>query len=434
MTKKTLFAIILGLVFSPLGHSQIIQSFKVSKNYWGQNYRLIGYVKTNDSLTVKFLTTQRTAENKFIKDNSRKNGTDDTTVQWIKVVTTGKIQPKCDSLTLFIWSDRNVKEYILDNINFEIFQNGEWKNIEIMNGDFELNSDSIGRIVGWRVLPNYSVMTDKSEKYSGEQSIRLLQKDLAKYGDFKDHGNIVKVNGADIYYEIYGEGEPLLLLHGNNESIRSFGYQIDEFRKHYKVIAVDSRGQGKSTQDKQKLTYDLFASDMNLLLDQLKIDSVNILGWSDGGITGLIMAMNYPDKVKSLTTMGANLYPNKNAIKKKFLREYRWSVRLVKVLALFKPDKWRAKLRVAKMPLKYPHINPSELKNIRVPVLIMAGEMDVINLEHTELIASSIKESKLLILKGLAHYAPQEDPKYFDREVYEFLKDINRHKIVDSAH
>lgn len=434
MTKKILITLILGLTFSTLVHSQISQSFKISKNNWGKNYRLIGYAKANDSLTVQFLTIQRTNGKKFIKDKSRKSETEKVKSQWVKILLTGKIQRKCESLVLWILCGKNMKEFHLDDISLEIRQNGKWDRLEIKNGDFELNSDSIGHIPDWKVFPNYSVATDKSEKYSGAQSIRLVQNDLARYGAFKEYANSVKINGVDIYYEIYGKGEPMLLLHGNNESIGSFSNQIEEFKKHYKVIAVDSRGQGNSTIDKQKLTYDLLASDMNRLLVHLNIDSANILGWSDGGNTGLIMAMNYPGKVKSLITMGANLYPNKNAVKKKFLREYRWTVRLVKVLALFKPKKWSTKLKVAKMPLNYPRIDPSELRNINIPVLVMAGENDVINQEHTELIAKNIKKSKLVILKGLTHYAPQEDSKYFNTEVYEFLKDVSRKKILGSAH
>ena len=434
MTKKILITTILGLTFNTLVHSQISQSFKISKNDWGKNYKLTGYAKANDSLTVEFLTAQRTIDKKFIKDNSRKNETEKTTAEWTKFLLTGKIQTKCESMVVWIWCAKNMNEFNLDDISLEIGDHGEWNRTEIKNGDFEINSDSIGQIPNWKVFPNYAVTTDQSQKHSGGQSIRLVQNDLGRYGAFKEHGNAAKINGIDIYYEIYGQGEPLLLLHGNNESISSFSNQIDEFKKHYKVIAVDSRGQGNSTIDKQKMTYDLLASDMNGLLDHLNIDSVNILGWSDGGNTGLIMALNYPDKVKSLITMGANLYPNKNAVKKKFLREYRWTVRLVKVLALFKPKKWSTKLRVAKMPLKHPHIEPSDLKNINIPVLVMAGENDVINQEHTELIAKSVKKSKLVILKGLTHYAPQEDSKYFHSEVYGFLKDIRENKIVGSAH
>jgi pimeloyl-ACP methyl ester carboxylesterase len=270
-------------------------------------------------------------------------------------------------------------------------------------------------------MPGFLFGTSVVSK-SGSQSLSVTLDELLRYGDFAEHGQSLSINGATIYYETYGEGEPLLLLHGNNESITSFRYQIDELKKNYKVIAVDSRGQGKSTMDKQKLNYELMASDMNVLLDKLKIDSVNILGWSDGGNTGLVMAIKYPSKVRSLIAMGANLYPNKNAVQKKFMHDYRWTIRLVRVLVVFQPHKWKAKLRVGTMVLRYPRMKPTELKNIKAPVLVLAGEKDVINESHTKLIAANIKNSKLTILKGLTHYAPQDDPGYFNREVESFLK------------
>jgi pimeloyl-ACP methyl ester carboxylesterase len=188
------------------------------------------------------------------------------------------------------------------------------------------------------------------------------------------------------------------------------------------VIAVDSRGQGKSSMDRKTMNYDLMAADMNALLSHLKQDSVNILGWSDGGNTGLVMAMKYPQRVKTLITMGANLYPNKKAVQKKFMREYRWTIRLVRVLALLHPNKWKTKLKVGVMVLKYPRIDPAQLKSISVPVLVMAGEKDVVNENHTRLIAANISKSKLIILKGLEHYAPQQDPKMFNKEVVSFLE------------
>lgn len=120
------------------------------------------------------------------------------------------------------------------------------------------------------------------------------------YGNNSDSGNYVSVNNIKMYYEVYGKGEPLLLLHGNSESIASFHKQIPELAKHYKVIALDSRAQGKSTEDGKQFTYELFAADAKAFLDELRLDSVHILGWSDGGNVGLIMAMQYPSKVKSL--------------------------------------------------------------------------------------------------------------------------------------
>jgi pimeloyl-ACP methyl ester carboxylesterase len=203
-------------------------------------------------------------------------------------------------------------------------------------------------------------------------------------------------------------------------------HQIDYFRKKYRVIGVDSRGQGKSTNNKKKINYQLMAADMFELLNYLELDSVHVLGWSDGGNTGLIMAMKYPEKIKSLVSMGANLYPNKNAVQKKFLRQYRWTLRYAKLLALFRPAEWRTKVIVGKMVLKEPKINPADLSKIAAPVLVLAGEKDVINESHTKLIAENIRNSRLVILKGLTHFAPEEDPGLFNKVVDEFLTSVSQ--------
>ena len=123
---------------------------------------------------------------------------------------------------------------------------------------------------------------------------------------------------------------PLLLLHGNSSSINLFEKQIPEFRKQYRVIAVDTRGQGKSSEDGKTYTYDLFADDMNALLDYLRLDSVNIVGWSDGGNTGLLMAMKYPKKVKKLVTMGANVFIDKTVVDKWVFKELNKQVKELK--------------------------------------------------------------------------------------------------------
>jgi pimeloyl-ACP methyl ester carboxylesterase len=99
------------------------------------------------------------------------------------------------------------------------------------------------------------------------------------------HGKFAEVNGIKMYYETYGEGEPLLMLHGNGQSISAFMNQVDDFSKKYKVIIVDCRERGKSTYDKTKeLTFDIQVEDLKQFLDQQNIKKVKILGWSDGGI------------------------------------------------------------------------------------------------------------------------------------------------------
>jgi pimeloyl-ACP methyl ester carboxylesterase len=220
-----------------------------------------------------------------------------------------------------------------------------------------------------------------------------------------------------MYYETYGSGEPLLLLHGNSVSIKSFKYQIPALAKKYKVIALDSRGQGKSSEDGTKFTYELFAADTRAFLDQLQLDSLNIVGWSDGGNIGLIMAMKYPGKVKSLVTMGANLYNNKSSVRadvNKFIKkEY------AKLSDTCRADIFRK--RMYDLLLYEPNIEAKELAAIHCPVLVLAGSDDLIKEEHTKLIAASIKNAQLYIFPNGTHDEPSERPARFNKEVMDFL-------------
>jgi pimeloyl-ACP methyl ester carboxylesterase len=241
-----------------------------------------------------------------------------------------------------------------------------------------------------------------------------------KYGDNPGAGGWVKLKDATLYYETYGSGEPVLLLHGDSQSINAFLFQIPELSKHYKVIAVDTRGQGKSI-DKTTgpLNYEMFAKDMKDLLDSLHIKKTNVVGWSDGGITGLLMAIKYPEYVNKLAVTGANLEPSKDAVGEKVLKEIaeqrnKW--------AKDTTAKGRMETRLYTMMLTEPHIPVDSLKTIKAPSLIMAGENDVINLKHTELIAKSIPGATMYIFKGATHYVPVDQPNEFNKEVLDFFE------------
>jgi pimeloyl-ACP methyl ester carboxylesterase len=229
----------------------------------------------------------------------------------------------------------------------------------------------------------------------------------------------VKLKDAEIYYETYGSGEPLLLLHGNSQSIRAFSYQIGDFSKKFRVIAVDSRGQGKSTDETTgPLSYDLFADDMRQLLDSLHIKKTNILGWSDGGNTGLIMAIKYPQYVNKLAVMGANLFPTNEAVHDSVLTEVKAGLANLQT----KSDATsKMEVRLFTLLLKEPHLTFDELKTIKAPTLIMAGEHDLILDSHTRAIAAAIPKAKLVIFTGATHYAPLEIPKWFNQTVIGFL-------------
>ncbi len=133
------------------------------------------------------------------------------------------------------------------------------------------------------------------------------------YGSDPEAGKYENVNDIKVYYETYGEGESLLLLHGNSSSIAFFADQIPALAKHFKVIAMDSRAQGRTTDSDQEITYALMASDVAALIDKLKLGKVNIVGWSDGGNIGLELAYAHPEKVNKVVTLGAN-YSNENAV------------------------------------------------------------------------------------------------------------------------
>jgi pimeloyl-ACP methyl ester carboxylesterase len=140
-------------------------------------------------------------------------------------------------------------------------------------------------------------------------------KPAAKYGSNPAAGRTFTHDGVRLYYEVYGEGDPLLLVHGNGSSIGSFSAQIDRFRKRYKVIAMDSRDQGKSGDSPGEITYETMTDDLAALVDHLKIGPVNVLGWSDGGIEALLLGIRHPAKVKKIAAMAANLNPSDQALR-----------------------------------------------------------------------------------------------------------------------
>lgn len=234
------------------------------------------------------------------------------------------------------------------------------------------------------------------------------------YGNKTNAGHYAYINGINLYYETYGSGETLILLHGNGGSINAFKYQIPFFEKHFKVIAIDSRLHGKSGGSPDTISYDLMASDFCALLDYLQIDSAYVLGWSDGGINGLIMAMQCPEKVKMLAVSGANVVPDSSAVP---YSDILWMKNFVE------HDTTASKKEIAlnKMMLYQPNIPFEELKQIYCPVLVIAGDHDIIKPEHTIKIFQSIPNASLCIFPDSNHGALQQHPELFNETVLRFF-------------
>lgn len=231
--------------------------------------------------------------------------------------------------------------------------------------------------------------------------------------------DVADLGDARIYYEVYGDGLPLLLLHGNNQSGKAFEKQVGEFSGHFKVIVADTRGHGNSTDESTgPLTYQLFADDMIKLLDHLNLKNVHVLGWSDGGITGLIMAMKYPAYVNKLAIMGANLSPD--GLKDIVFRDVG---ELIGELEVSPDPSAGARKRIYELVLNEPHIDPEELQQIEAPVLVMAGQNDIVWETHTAQIAQNIPNAQLTIFSNAGHFAPVYNAFEFNQEVLDFFNE-----------
>jgi pimeloyl-ACP methyl ester carboxylesterase len=243
--------------------------------------------------------------------------------------------------------------------------------------------------------------------------------DTTKLGRNDKVGKYAKIRGFNMYYEIYGKGEPLLFIHGNGGSMNNFLYQLPYFAKHFKVIMADSRAQGKSLDSSDSLTYEMMADDFSALLDHLKIDSCYVVGWSDGGINALLLALRHPKKVKMLASTGANLWPDTTAIDPFVFKMIVHMKDSVFKLAATPEIKGQRKL--LRILADEPHIKLADLKKIKCPALIIGGDHDVILPLHTLLIAEAIPESYLWIIPKSGHSTPIVHKDEFNRAVMGFF-------------
>jgi pimeloyl-ACP methyl ester carboxylesterase len=239
------------------------------------------------------------------------------------------------------------------------------------------------------------------------------------YGNNPKVGKYANIRGINLYYETYGQGKPLLLIHGNGGSIRDWRYQIPYFSKTYKVIAVDSRAQGKSQDSSDVLNYEMMADDFDALLTHLKIDSAYVIGWSDGGINGLLLAIRHPEKVKKLAITGANLVPGTSAISADGIKAI--SADLAKLRAANQDAATKNTIKLLHMMEIEPHIPLTDLHKIKCPVLVMGGDFDVIKPAHTLQIFENIPQAYLWIFPESGHGTVHRYKDEFNKKVLHFF-------------
>jgi pimeloyl-ACP methyl ester carboxylesterase len=224
-----------------------------------------------------------------------------------------------------------------------------------------------------------------------------------------------------MYCEIYGQGEPLLIIHGNGGSIADFRNQIPYFSKKYRVILADSRSQGKSADPGDSLSYEMMADDLACLLDTLQVDSAFVIGWSDGGINSLLLAMRHPQKVRKLASTGANLVPDTTAVPQEIWNMVRPAYAQLKNKANLSPREHQ-QFKLLRLLCDQPHIPSSALHAIHCPALIIGGDHDVIWPSHTLEIFENIPRAYLWILPNSGHSTPVFYKDEFNRMVDVFFQ------------
>ena len=233
-------------------------------------------------------------------------------------------------------------------------------------------------------------------------------------------GKFYDINGFKMYTEVYGDGPPLLMIHGNNSDMAYFGLTVPYFAAHYKVILADSRSQGQSLDPDHPLTFEMMADDFAALLDAMHIDSAYVLGVSDGGINALLLAMRYPEKVKKLASTGANLWPAADAfapgVWDEFTKEYDAGRHKTYTTAKEKNDR-----KLFLLDWNEPHIKLDQLHAIKAPSLIICGDHDLISIPHTVQIYQNIPHAQLWVIPNSGHGTLIEHPDTFNRTVDNFF-------------
>ncbi|MDO5980338.1 alpha/beta fold hydrolase [Flavivirga spongiicola] len=245
------------------------------------------------------------------------------------------------------------------------------------------------------------------------------------YGKNQTVGKYAEINETKIYYEAYGKGEPLLLIHGNGGNIESMGNQIDYFKTKYRVIIADNRGHGKSELKTDSLTYAQITKDWDGLVNYLKLDSINIIGWSDGGIVGLKMGISGKSKINKIVAMGANLRPDSTAVNSWAVKSVMKSKKMVqsKIQEQDTTQDWNLQNQLLGLLGDQPNIPTKDLSKIKAKVLIIAGDEDIIRNKHSLEIYNNIPKAQLCIMPGETHFTPASNPELFNTIVNKFLSE-----------
>ena len=243
-----------------------------------------------------------------------------------------------------------------------------------------------------------------------------------------DESGLAPVDDIMMWYAIYNKngGNPVLLIHGGTANAETWGNQVPVLMRNHEVILGESRGHGRTTRSEKPYSYQLMADDYIGLLDYLKIDKVALVGWSDGGIIGLDIAMRHPERLTKLWAYGANTQIS--GLKEGFDKDPVFAAAIALQGKQYErlsptPKEFDAFVAaISQMWNTQPDYKPADLAKIRTPTMIVDGQYDEgIKREHTEEIAHEIPGAKLLILPNVSHFGHWQNPELYNRELTAFL-------------
>jgi pimeloyl-ACP methyl ester carboxylesterase len=266
------------------------------------------------------------------------------------------------------------------------------------------------------------VMTMPLSAKAGERWLALPPTPVLPKADMSGYA---PVNGIRIWYASFGKGEPVLFVHGGLANANYWGNQVRALKGSYRVIVMDSRGHGRSTRDAKPFGYDLMASDVIGLLDFLKIRKVALVGWSDGAIIGLDLAMHHPERLSKLFAFAANYDPSgvqsaPSAVVDAYV------ARAGKEYARLSPTPAQYKSFVAQITHMWnsqPHWTKADFAKIETPTWIVDGDHDeMVTHDQPATMFAWMPNAGLLIEPDVSHFAFLQAPQQFNADVERFLK------------